>query len=140
MLETNVEALTLPVSGAFTKLADVSRNDGNANLFDALKEALEDLEDELAGLAALELRNADKAAGIDLHMPKEQWAEIRAGKSAVTVIRKYRGLTQKDLAEQSGVGQSQISLIESGGRDGSVAAFKAIAKVLKAPLDVLVGE
>jgi hypothetical protein len=31
-------------------------------------------------------------------------------------------------------------LIESGGRDGSVAAFKAIAKVLKAPLDVLVGE
>ena len=63
---------------------------------------------------------------------------LRAGESAVRVIREYRGLTQTQLGEASGVEQSHISAIENGKRQGAVGTLAALAKALGAPVDMLV--
>ena len=101
---------------------------------------LEDLEDELAGILAYARRQEIVKAGFDLAMPRDQWGRIRAGEAAVRVVREYRGLTQADLAAASGVARPEISAIETGARRGTVDTFKALAKALRAPLDVLVGD
>ena len=49
-------------------------------------------------------------------------------------IKKYRvvaGLTQKELAEKVGLGQSMLSRIECGGADTTVGNIVNIAKVLQ---------
>jgi len=73
-------------------------------------------------------------------MPRDQWARIRAGESALRVIREYRGLTQAQLAEKAGIEQPQISAIENGRRTGTAQTLKALATALGAPLEVLVGK
>ena len=50
--------------------------------------------------------------------------------SPVKVFRKYRGLTQKELAEKVGVSLAQIKKIEGKDSDGSIKTLKKIAKVL----------
>ena len=57
-------------------------------------------------------------------------------------LRKRRGLTQAQLAEATGLLQSQISQIESGVRRGSTIqldAARSIAFVLGVSLDALAG-
>ena len=50
--------------------------------------------------------------------------------SPVKVFRKYRGLTQKELADKVGVSLAQIKKIEGKDSDGSIKILKKIAKVL----------
>lgn len=54
----------------------------------------------------------------------------------VKIIRKYREMTQADLAEASGISRPYLTEIETGKKDGSLRAMKAIADAL----DVTVGE
>jgi DNA-binding XRE family transcriptional regulator len=49
-------------------------------------------------------------------------------------LRLARGLTQQQLAEKSGVGQSEISRIESGAANPTVATVSALAAPLNADL------
>ena len=53
-----------------------------------------------------------------------------AGESPVGVYRKYRGLTQKQLAEAAGIDTVTLSQIETGKGSGSVGTLAAIAKAL----------
>lgn len=108
--------------------------------FDALIEAAEDAEDELAGIAAINARDDAMTRGEHLTMPRDQWARISNGEHPMAVVREYRGLTQKALADASGVKQPEISAIEAHKRRGSIDTLKAIARALKAPLDVIAGE
>jgi len=102
--------------------------------------SLEDIEDELAGIVAYARYQETVKAGFDLAMPRDQWTRIREGDSAVRVVREYRGFTQAELAAVSGVARPEISAIETGARRGTVDTFKALAKALRAPMDVLVGD
>ncbi len=58
--------------------------------------------------------------------------------SPLKVLRKHRGLTQKELAEQSGISRPYLTEIETGKKDGSIRAMKALADILKVDLSLLV--
>jgi mRNA interferase RelE/StbE len=55
------------------------------------------------------------------------------------VVRLFRGLTQTELSEKSGIRRPEISAIEAGTRRGTVDTLKALAKALGVPLDVIAG-
>lgn len=55
----------------------------------------------------------------------------------IKVIRKFRGLTQDDLAQAAGISRPYLTEIETGRKNGSVKAMKAIAGVLNVPIDAL---
>lgn len=102
-------------------------------------DAAEDEAEEAWAAKVYDDHMAAKDRGEDLAMPSEKWARIHAGESPIAVIREHRGLTQKALAERSGVAQPEVSAIESGKRRGSVDTLKALAKALGTPLDVIAG-
>ena len=70
---------------------------------------------------------------------REEHEATRAGFEVVRAIiaaRIEEGLTQKELAERSGIRQSNISRIENGNCSPTVATLEAIAKGLGRTLSV----
>lgn len=63
--------------------------------------------------------------------------DIANGKNPVLVFRKFRSLSQVQLAEKVGVTQAYISDIENEHKDGSFKVMKAIASALDVDLDEL---
>lgn len=55
----------------------------------------------------------------------------------IKIIRKFRGLTQDDLAQAAGISRPYLTEIETGRKNGSVKAMKALASVLNVPIDAL---
>jgi len=94
---------------------------------------LEDLE---ASLALLRARQEDDGTRIPHEVVK---AEI-AGDHPVTAWRRYRGLTARQLAREAGISAAYLSEIERGRKPGSVDAYRALARVLRAPVDLLAPE
>ena len=88
--------------------------------------------------------------GEDVLATREQLARLRAGEGAVpgpvvdrmldeglspiAAWRKYRGMTQVELATAAGCTQAWLSQLESGARHGRPKFRKALAKALNAPL------
>ncbi|MCB1682442.1 MAG: helix-turn-helix transcriptional regulator [Rhodospirillales bacterium] len=58
--------------------------------------------------------------------------------SPLKIIRKYRGFTQKELAELTGISRPYLTEIETGKKDGSIRAMKTLADVLNVDLSLLV--
>lgn len=58
--------------------------------------------------------------------------------SPLKIIRKYRGLTQKQLADKSGISRPYLTEIETGKKDGSIRAMKTLSDVLKVDIGLLV--
>ncbi|MBK6708257.1 MAG: helix-turn-helix transcriptional regulator [Sphingomonadales bacterium] len=65
---------------------------------------------------------------------------LDTGLSPISAWRKYRGLSQVELAKAAGCTQSALSQIESGARYGTPKLRKALAKALDAPLWTLDNE
>lgn len=81
---------------------------------------------------------AMKNAGSNNQLPQEVLEQLTLGKdSPIKVIRKYRGMTQADLAEQSGISRPYLTEIETGKKDGSIRALRSIAGALDVSLEVL---
>jgi len=57
----------------------------------------------------------------------------------IKIIRKYRGMTQNDLADACGLSRPYLTEIENGRKEGSVTTLRKIAKVLDVPLERLAG-
>ena len=55
----------------------------------------------------------------------------------VKIIRKFRGMTQDDLAGASGLSRPYLAEIETGRKDGSVSAIKMLAAALNVPAGLL---
>jgi len=53
--------------------------------------------------------------------------------AALKAIRERSGLSQSELARQTGLGQGYISALESGARKGSPASIKTLADALVVP-------
>lgn len=70
-------------------------------------------------------------------IPEEVSWRLRKGESPVKAWRKYRNLTQKQLAAKVGVATSAISLIETGARHGKAETLEAVARMLNVPLIAL---
>ncbi len=60
------------------------------------------------------------------------------GDNPIKVYRKYRGLTQMQLAEQVSINAVYLSQIERGDRQGSTKTLIALAQALRVDLDDLV--
>lgn len=55
----------------------------------------------------------------------------------VKIVRKFRGMTQDDLAAASGLSRPYLAEIETGRKDGSVSAIKMLAAALDVPPGLL---
>ena len=71
------------------------------------------------------------------NLPDEVLNQLSARQEhPIKIIRKFRQMTQNDLAEASGISRPYLTEIETGKKDGSIRAMKAIAGAL----DVSVGK
>jgi DNA-binding Xre family transcriptional regulator len=94
-----------------------------------LRAAAEDNEDAHAAREAL--------VDPGVLLPHDFMRRLLAGENPVKVWREFRGLTQTQLAERAGFGQSDISRIE-GGHNVRFSTMGAIAAALDISLDELV--
>ncbi len=76
-------------------------------------------------------------AGAASELPDDILDQLSAGQDhPVKIIRKFRQMTQADLADASGISRPYLTEIETRKKDGSLRAMKAIAGAL----DVTVGD
>jgi DNA-binding XRE family transcriptional regulator len=52
-------------------------------------------------------------------------------------IREFRGLTQTQLGEKTGIAQGYIALLENNKREGTLSTMKKLANALDVPLDLI---
>jgi Helix-turn-helix len=71
-------------------------------------------------------------------LPKEVVDRLAKGDNPVRVLREWRDKPQAYIAFKTGLSQGYISDVETGRRNGTAAALRLIADVLKVPLDLLV--
>jgi DNA-binding XRE family transcriptional regulator len=55
---------------------------------------------------------------------------IARNENPIRILRKFRGLTQAELAEASGLSRPYLTEIERGSKEGSIGAFRGIAAAL----------
>lgn len=105
------------------ELVVMSRRD-----YDALLAQIgdEDAEDRMTLLIAAEARG-------ETPMPEAVSRAILAGDTVLKALRKWRGLTQAELARACGITQSFLSEMEAGGKAGSPDTMARLAKQLNAP-------
>jgi hypothetical protein len=96
----------------------------------AMAEIMEDIED-----AELYRPRAGEPV-----VPHEVVEATLKGIHPVRAWRKHKGLTLQELAEASGLPTGYLSEIETGKKPGSVAAYKALARALGTPIDMLIAE
>lgn len=98
-------------------------------------EALLDIVEMAEDVAAYDEAKRRIAAGEDESMPAEFVYRMLDGENAVRVWRDFRALSAKDLAASAGISAAYLSEIESGKKEGSLAALRKIAKALKVDLE-----
>jgi DNA-binding XRE family transcriptional regulator len=111
----------------------IARSDYEALLARAGDEAGEDA----MTARIVDAAKAKIARGEDVALPSAVWHAIESGEHPIRAIRKYRGLTQTELAGQAGLRQGYIADIEAGKKSPDGASLKAIAAALGVPLDIL---
>lgn len=55
----------------------------------------------------------------------------------IKIVRKYRGLTQAQLAEVAGISRPYLAEIETGRKEGSITALKNLAAALQVNISTL---
>ena len=55
----------------------------------------------------------------------------------IKVFREYRGLTQEQLADKTGIQPSDLATMETGQKSGSAETLKAIAEALNLDVDLI---
>lgn len=74
----------------------------------------------------------------DHGLPGNVLDALAAGQdSPVKILRKHRGLTQAALAKRAKISRPYLTEIETGKKDGSIRAIKALADVLNVDIGVL---
>ncbi len=98
--------------------------------YERLLEIAEDQADNAAAARAEKRRLAGEE-----YVPFELVNAIINGENALRTWRKYRGLTQMQLAERAKVRGATVSEIESGKAQGKPALWRALADVLDVTVD-----
>lgn len=93
---------------------------------------------DASDIAAANKVRADIAAGRDEMVPVDIANRILAGDNPIRVWREHRNLSGRELASKTGLSPAYISEIESGKKEGSIAAAKRIAEALNVDLDDIV--
>ena len=63
--------------------------------------------------------------------------QLASGTHPVAVFRTWRGLSQKQLADKTGLNVQSISHIETGVRKGGICSLRKIAKALDVSIETL---
>lgn len=101
--------------------------------YQRMAEALEDAE---AG-AIIDRFRQRLADGEEELIPADVVDRILAGENPMRVWREFRGIKVGELATATKLSQAYVSQLEAGKREGSLAAMKAIAAVLRVTVDDL---
>jgi len=107
--------------------------------WEAFAERLEDIDDR----AAVQARRAfESAAGNDVarrdYLTGDEALRLIDGENPARIWREKRGMTQRALAEQAGVGVSYLVEIETGKKTGSVEMLLKLAGVPAIAMEHLV--
>ena len=98
---------------------------------------LKAIEKDMADLNSATDVLARNKAGTEELIPSSVIDRLLAGDAPLMVWREHRGLSQAELARQSGVNRIQIIDIEAGRKTGSAATLKKLATALKIDMDDL---
>lgn len=86
-----------------------------------------------------EYRMMNGDGGVPDNLPQEILDAICARQEhPIRILRKYRGMTQSDLAHMAGLSRPYLTEIETGKKDGSISALRAIAEALQVNSGLLV--
>ena len=105
--------------------------------YDDLVARAAEADEDAADAALFADRMADLKAGRDVVLPAEVTARLLKGATLIKALRKWRGLTQVQLAERTGLAQSYLSEIETVGKKGSAEALEKIAAALDVDVEWL---
>ena len=95
------------------------------------------IEEDMADLKSAADILAQIKAGTEELIPSTVVDRLLSGDAPLMVWREHRGLSQAELARQSGVNRIQIIDIEAGRKTGSVATLKKLATALQVDMDDL---
>ena len=101
--------------------------------FDELMALASEAEEEAADVAIYDARKAALDNDPNGLLPKEVSAMMLRGDRLLKALRKWRDMTQMELAARTGLGQGYLSDLESGRRQGTVETLAVIAKALDVP-------
>jgi ribosome-binding protein aMBF1 (putative translation factor) len=101
--------------------------------YDALLDAASYDEDD-EDVAIYDARKAELSAGRDSPLPAAVSDLILKGDSLPRALRRWRGLTQLELAAKAEVSQGYVSDIESRRRTGAPETLQRLAKALNVPM------
>lgn len=88
-----------------------------------------DAEDE-EDIAIYDARKADLAASRNSVLPPEVSVFMMRGDSLLRAVRRWRGISQSDLAEEADISQGYLSDLESGRRTGTLEKLQAISRIV----------
>jgi len=94
-----------------------------------------ELAEDQADTAAAERAERRRLSGEEEFVPFELVRSIIDGENALRAWRKYRGLTQDQLADKAKVRKATVSEIENGKAQGKPAIWRAFAEVLNVTVD-----
>ncbi len=102
--------------------------------FDSMMDHLTMSED----IAAFDIALESNEEAFPIELGEKLTEATHQGNSLLPIWREYRGMSQTELAQKSGIVQSYISAIEAGKKRGSIDAMKALANALNITIDDLV--
>jgi DNA-binding XRE family transcriptional regulator len=104
--------------------------------YERLCKAREEL-DDLLDAQAYDRAKAALASGADHMITGEVAHRLLAGDNPMRVWREHRGLTLDQLATKTSFSKGYLSEIETGKKDGSLRAMRAVAEALGIALEDL---
>ena len=141
----NIDVIQLDLA-TYLSLIRAAENFDSKDYEKLLREAGLPLYDEIVSARK---KNADPRASMsdadliaeaedDEYLPFEFAESLVAGqKSPIALWRRYRGLTQEQVASNCGVSSNYLSMIETGARSPGLRLLKRLAYVLDAPIETL---
>lgn len=129
MLKMNFQVITSPGGEEMVLVSKKEFDEAMAQI----EEALEDAADE----AIYDARKAEMTE--ESKLPAEISMALLRGDSRLRAIRKYRGLSQVELANHANLAQGFLSDLESGRRKLTDATVESLSKALDVPADWLKG-
>ena len=103
--------------------------------YERLIEIAEEQADIQAAIAA-EKRRLDG----EEYVPSELVYAIMDGENPLRAWRKYRGMSQENLAEAAGTSKSLVSLIENGKAQGKPQLWRGLAEALNVAIEDILPE
>ena len=103
--------------------------------FDRLCARAAEAEEDAADVAAYDAAKAEFEAAGSIPFPADLSVLLLEHRSRLAAARKWRGLSQADLAARVDVRQGFLSDLETGRRKGSAATIERLAAALDVPLD-----